>query len=449
VEINLSFKPRSYQLPILDALENKGYRRVMAILPRRAGKDVCAFNVMIRAAIRRIGTYYYIFPTYGQARKVIWDAIMNDGKKFIDFIPTELIVGVPNSQEMKIKLRNGSLIQLIGSDNVDSLVGTNPQGIVFSEYAIQDPNAYSFLRPVLVANDGWALFISTPRGKNHLYDMWQIASKNPDWFAYKLTLDDTKHISKELIDKEKEEGLMSDDLIQQEYYCSFDRGVEGSYYAKYMDGLRLKGQIGTVTWEPSHAVHTAWDIGVRDSTSIIFFQCIGTTVRIIDYYEKQKEGLEHYINLLNSKPYTYGKHIAPHDIAVKEWGSGMTRLEKAKQLGIKFIVAPNISIMDGIESARTTLPRCWIDERNCQQLIKALDSYRQEWDSKRRVYNTQPLHDFSSHASDAFRYLSVSLPRTRDGLSAQDLDKRFQEAKYGVPSTMPRFLSEDVPYERF
>jgi len=172
-------------------------------------------------------------------------------------------------------------------------------------------------------------------------------------------------------------------------------------------------------------------------------------VHIIDCYEKQKEGLEHYVNLINSKPYTYGKHIAPHDIAVKEWGSGMTRLEKAKQLGIKFIVAPNISIMDGIESVRTMLPRCWIDEKNCQPLIKALDSYRQEWDSKRRVYNAQPLHDFSSHFADAARYMAVSLPKTRDGLSAQELDKRFQEAKYGVPSNMPRFFQEDVPYERF
>lgn len=442
------FKLRDYQIPIADALENKGYRKIISIMPRRAGKDICAFNLMIRAALRKVGVYFYVFPTYSQARKVIWDSITNDSMRFLSFIPDELIERT-NSQEMKIWLINGSLIQLVGSDNYDGLVGTNPKGCVFSEYALQDPRAYQFIRPILTANDGWALFITTPRGKNHAFELFQIASNSPDWFAYKLTIDDTQHIPYSEIEKEKAEGIMSEDLILQEYYCSWDMGVEGAYYSKYLDRMRVKGQIGIVPHENGFKVNTAWDLGVRDSTSIIFFENVGQTVRIIDYYENSKVGLEHYVNVLNQKAqsegYVYGKHIAPHDIAVKEFGTGMTRLEKARQLGIKFIVAPNISIEDGIEAVRSTLGKVWIDERNCSQLVKALENYRQEYDAKRKVYKPQPLHNFASHAADAMRYLCVSLPKTRDGLSAEELDKRYMEAMYGSNSNMPSVFRDDLP----
>ena len=153
------FQPRSYQLPILDAIENKGYKRVVAILPRRAGKDFTAFNLAIRQCLNKVCVVYYIFPTYSQAKKVIWDSVTNDGKRFLDLIPDELVTS-KNGQEMKIRFANGSLLQLVGSDNINSLMGTNPYGVIFSEYALQDPRAYQFIRPILAANDGWALFIS-------------------------------------------------------------------------------------------------------------------------------------------------------------------------------------------------------------------------------------------------------------------------------------------------
>lgn len=440
------YKPRPYQVPILDAIINKGYKRVIGILPRRAGKDITAWNLCIREALKRVGTYYYVFPTYAQAKKVIWDASTIDGKRFInEYIPDELVES-KNSQEMKIRFINGSLIQMVGSDNIDGLVGTNPLGVVFSEYAIQDPRAYNFLRPILMANDGWCVFISTPRGKNHMWELWNIAKANPDeWFAYKLTVEDTGHISLHEIEREKAQGLMSEDFIQQEFYCSFDMGVEGSYYAKYLDKMRVKGQIGAVPWESSFKVHTAWDIGVRDSTTIIFFQTVGQTVRIIDCYENSKVGLEHYIKILQQKPYQYGKHIAPHDMAVKEFGTGMTRMEKARQLGIIFTLAPNLSIEDGIEAVRSCFSKIWIDEVECKSLLKSLENYRQEWDSKRKVYKGHPLHDFSSHWADAMRYLAISLPKTRDGLSPEDLDKRYQRAMLGDNYGMPSVFRDDLP----
>lgn len=366
---------------------------------------------MLRCAIQTIGVYFYIFPTYSQGRKVIWDSITNDGKRFLDFIPPELVFRT-NSTEMKITLTNGSIMQLIGSDNIDTIVGTNPRGCVFSEYALQDPKAYQFLRPALTANDGWALFISTPRGKNNFWELYQIAINNPnEWFAHKLTVEDTFHISLREIAREKESGEMSDDLIQQEYFTSFDQGIEGSYYGKYLDRMRISGQIGIVPHEPSFKVYSAWDLGVRDSTSIIMFQTIGAIVRIIDYYENSKQGLEHYVKVLEQKPYTWGKHIAPHDIAVREFGTGMTRLEKARQLGIKFIIAPNLSVEDGIESVRSSLPKIWIDEKKCAPLVKAIENYRQEYDTKKRVYKSCPLHDNYSHAC----FVGETLIKTKNG----------------------------------
>lgn len=436
------FKPRPYQLPMMDAIENKGYKRVLAILPRRAGKDLTAFNLCIRQALKKVCVIYYIFPTYSQAKKVIWDSITNTGERILDYIPEEVIES-KNSQEMKIRFKNGSLLQLVGSDNYDGLVGSNPQGIVFSEYALQDPRAYQYIRPILTANDGWAVFISTPRGKNHLWELYQIAQNSESWFCYKLTVEDTQHISLYEIEKEKAEGIMSDDLIQQEYYCSFTMGVEGSYYAKYLDRMRVKGQIGQVPWEAGFKVHTAWDLGVRDSTTIIFFQVIGQVVRIIDCYENSKHGLDHYIKIINEKPYQYGKHIAPHDIKVRELGSGMTRIEKAKQLGIIFTVAPDLSIEDGIESVRSALSKIWIDEKSCASFIKAIENYRQEFDVKRKVYKGHPLHDWSSHWADALRYLAISLPKTRDGLTAEELDKRYQEALYGNNAHLPPMFRND------
>ncbi len=436
------FKPRSYQLAACDAFENKGYKKMLLIFPRRSGKDLMVFNLMIRQAVRRVGVYMYCLPTFRQAKLVIWDSITNDGSRFLDYIPKELVVGM-NSQELKITLINGSIIQLIGSDSYDSsLVGTNPVMVVFSEFALADPQAFHLVRPILNANNGSLIVVSTPRGKNTLWELYNIAINNPqDWFCQKLSLSDTNHIPLERVQQDINEGLVSADLVQQEYYCSFEMGAEGSYYAKYIDKMKLNGQLGIVSWEPAFKVSTAWDIGVRDSTCIIFFQRIGQTIRIIDCYEKNKEGLEHYVKIVQNKPYSYDRHWAPHDIAVREFGSGLTRLEKAKALGLKFEVRdgglssalPNISIEDGIEAVRSSFAKMWIDEERCKPLIKALENYRQEYDERRKVYRNTPLHDHNSHFADAFRYLVLSLSRTRDGQSTpQELEQRYRQAQgYG------------------
>ena len=436
------YKPREYQKAIIDAVENKGYKKVMALWCRRSGKDVTAWNLIIRQALEKVGVYFYCLPTYKQVRLVIFDSITNDGMRFINYIPSELISKI-NIQEMKITMINGSLLQCIGSDTYDtSLIGTNPRMIVFSEMALSDERAYQYIRPIMNANDGTVVILSTPRGHNHFYTLYEIARNSKDWFCQKLTVEDCGHIPLSLIQKDIDSGEMSEDMAQAEYFCDFSSGVEGSYYGKYIDRLRLNNQITVVPWEPGFSVHTAWDIGVRDSTVVIFYQIIGATVRIIDYYTKNKEGLEHYINVLKSKPYTYGKHIAPFDIGVTEFSSGQTRIAKAKQLGINFTLSNNVSIMDGIESCRSAFARCWFDEVKCAPLIKALENYRQEYDSKRKVYMAKPLHNEHSHSADAFRYLCVSLPKTKDGLSAEELDRRYNEAMLKGSNNVPRPFKE-------
>lgn len=419
---------------MVKAFEENKIKRFVAIWPRRAGKDICAFNLLIRASFRRVGTYFYVFPTFSMGRRILWDAIDIDGRRIIDYYLPPEIVESRNEQQMRIRLVNGSQIQIVGSDDVDkSLVGTNAVGFVFSEYAIQDPHAWQLSIPILKASLGWALFVSTVRGRNHFYDLYEAVKNRDDWFCELLTVEDTQHISVEEIEKEIDSGQISRDLAMQEFYNDFNLGVEGSFYGKYIDDLRKKDQIGNFPYEPGLLTHTFWDLGYNDSTVIIFAQLHGPTIRIIDYYENNKQGLEHYAKVIKEKPYTYGKHIAPHDIAVHDLSTGISRWKMMHDLGVTFMRTEGKlpSIDDGIEAVRRILPKCWFNEPSCGKLIKALENYRQEYDSKRKVYKSQPLHDVNSHGSDAMRYLALALPKLTPNSSPEELKNRYNRAVYG------------------
>lgn len=366
---------------------------------------------MAKKMFERVGQYFYFLPTYKQGRKIIWDGIDGSGFKLLDHIPKELRVKT-NDQEMKIELVNGSIFQVVGTDNVDSIVGTNPVGCVFSEYSLQDPQAWDFIRPILAENGGWALFLFTPRGKNHAYSLYRLAKKSPEWFAQLLTAEDTEAIPGDVLKQELEEIIQkngNDALYMQEYMCSFEVPIQGSYYGSQLSQLAKMGRIGRIPIEPSLPVHTAWDLGVGDSTSIWFFQLLGREVRIIDYFEASGEGLAFYAKELKKKDYLYGVHLAPHDIQVRELGTGKTRIETARQLGIEFTVVPRHSIEDGIEAVRNLLPKCWFDEERTEKGLSALRSYRKEWDERNQTWKAKPVHDWSSHAADAFRYLAVGI----------------------------------------
>jgi len=438
-EIHLDrFKPRDYQIPFLHELFNvKKRKRFYLIWPRRAGKDLTAFYACIRVMIEKPTQVYFVYPTYSQGKKILWEGLDNEGFPLINYLPKELIAS-KNSQEMSIKLINGSFFKIVGSDEPDRLVGTNASFMVFSEYALQNPQAWQFLRQVVRANNGTAIFITTPRGRNAAYELYEYAKTMPEeWFVSKLTVDDTKHISAEDLEKERRE--CSEDLIQQEWFTSFSLGVEGSYYSKYLNAIRINNQITNVPWQPYQPVHLSVDIGYRDSTAITFFQKIGdTSFNIIDCYQNTKQGLDHYAKVIQEKPYTYGKMIFPHDLAVTEYGSGLTRLEQARNLGLNPTIAPKLSIEDGIEAVRALIPRCYFDENKCQPLIKALESYRQLYDAKKQVYMGSPNHDWSSHFADSFRYLAVSQKLLSDTLSAEDLNNLYTQSRLGGQNAVPK-----------
>ena len=437
------FIAREYQIPLIEAFQ-KGARKMLAIWPRRAGKDLVAWNLMIRAAWGKKGIYYYILPTYSQAKKVLFDGMTNDSVRFMDFIPRRWI-HLTNNTEMKIVLKNGSLIQLVGSFDYDRLMGTNPLGCVFSEYSLSDPMALNYMRPILLANGGWLIVISTPRGHNALWDLYNIASTSQDWYCSKLTVDDTKHISIHEIKKEIASGEISEELAQQEYWSSFSHGILGSFYCKELDRMRNDNRITSVPWESSFEVHTSWDIGL-DMTSICFFQVMNNVIHIIDYYENSNLSLDHYIGVIKSKPYTvWGQHIGPHDMANREFTTGISRLDIAKNLGVEFILAPNVSIMDGIESVRSMLSRTYIDETKCKRLIKCIENYRQTYDDKRQGYTGVPYHDQFSHGADALRMAALCISRLTKSTSAEDLNRLYEETVMGQNQKLPPVFRDDLP----
>ena len=411
---------------------DSGILRAVEIWHRRSGKDKTLINLVAKKMMERVGTYYYFFPTYNQGKKILWEGRDRDGFKFTDHIPEALRTRT-NASEMLIEIQNGSIFQIIGTDNVDSIVGTNPIGCVFSEYALQNPDAWRFIRPILAENGGWAVFNYTPRGKNHGHDIYQLAKRSPEWFCEKLTVDDTNVISKKVLAQEKEEIIDDtgdDALYQQEYYCSFEAPMQGSYFGREMTKAEEQDRITKVPHDSSVQVDTWWDLGMADSTTIWFTQSVGNEIRVIDYYENSGEGLAFYINELSrlreENGYNYRYHNAPHDIEVRELGTGKSRYEVANDLGISFYVVPNLPKEDGINAARAILRRCWFDEKKCKLGLNALRCYHKEWDDKRMEFKAKPFHDWSSHAADAFIYLAVGhVDEQRIDITERDDNESF------------------------
>lgn len=427
IKVPIDWSPRPYQIPLWKYLEGGG-KRAVAVWHRRAGKDLSSINWCAVSALTRPGLYWHLFPTYNQGRKIAWDGMTREGRKFLEHFPKQMWEAV-NNTEMRLTLKNGSIYQVVGTDNVDRLVGANPVGVVFSEYSLQDPRAWNYIRPILAENGGWALFIYTARGRNHGYDLLNIAKKNETWFQEVLSVENTRAIPIEAIDEERASG-MPEEMIQQEFYCSFDAPLVGSYYGNAMAKLLADKHLGKIPYDPVLDVHTSWDLGVGDSTSIIFFQMAGNEIRIIDYYENSGEGLPHYIKVLREKDYVYGDHLAPHDIQVRDFSTGKSRLEIARELGVKFRVVANLRIDDGIEAVRSILPRCYFDEDKTAHLIEALRQYRKDFDDKNKVFRDKPMHDWTSHPADAMRYLALGI---RDRINRRTVNlPRQAESEYSI-----------------
>lgn len=413
IKLPHNFTPRFYQLNLLKNLDS-GIKRAVIVWPRRHGKDKTIFNWCIRELANPLAqprTCFYCLPELKHARKVIWDAIDNSGFPFLHHAPENLIAN-RNNADMKLTFTNGSIFQMVGSDKYDSLVGSNPKIVIFSEYGITNPRAWDFIRPILdnPENKGTAVFIGTPRGKNHFYKLFKMAQTRKDWFCEILTNDDTHLLSDEDIEKIRSEGV-SEEMIQQEYFCSWEGLLEGSIYGRYIGQAEEDNRITHVPYDNTHLVHTAWDIGL-DATAVIFFQVIGNQVNIIDHYETKNMAMSGTINEVRKKPYQYGSHFYPHDGKNRSVITGCSFVDAAEQLGFNMQGIKNensYSILDGIEIAKGIFNRVFFDRTKCEYLLSCLQSYRTEFDENKQVYRSEPVHDWASHSSDAFRYMAIAI----------------------------------------
>lgn len=378
----------------------ESHRWGAVVCHRRFGKTVGAINHLQRAAMRDTKArprYAYLGPTYTQAKSTAWDYLKHFAAPVLDH--------AVNESELRIDYaQNDAQVRLFGADNPESLRGHYFDGVVLDEYGLMRPNVFSeVIRPALSDRGGWALFMGTPNGKNQFYEVMQQARESDDWFAATYKASETGILNKvELADARK---TMTADEYDQEYECSFEASVKGAVYARELIQARQDGRVTRVPYDPSMTVDTDWDLGIGDATAIWFSQSLYTgEVRLIDYYEQSGRGLDHYRQVLNDKGYTYGEHWAPHDIQVREMGTGHSRLEAAQQLGIHFRVSPQVPhLEDGIHAARLLLPRCWFDAEKCRQGLEALQNYKWDYNTRIHEFKPVPVHDWASHGADAFR----------------------------------------------
>ena len=408
------WEPRDYQRPLWNYLE-KGGKRAIGIWHRRAGKDDVLLHRTAVAAFERPATYWTALPEYAQARKALWAAVNpHTGRRRIDeAFPQELRENT-NDNEMFIRFKNGSTWQLIGSDRYDGLVGAGVAGVTFSEFALANPSSWGYIRPMVEENNGWAAFITTPRGRNHAKAMFDMAKANPKWFAEALSIEDTGALSAEQIKESIDEyvALYGEDMgraqFEQEYLCSFNAAILGAFYAREMLAVRNTDRVQEFDPVEGKPVHTAWDIGVRDDTSIWWFQVISGKVFILDCYTASGVGVDHYAEICHAKGWLRGNDYVPHDAKVKEWGTGRTRTETMRGLGLNPVLVPMATKLDGVQAVRSTLPKCVFHTRTEPIGMSALEQYRREWDDEKKTFKASEVHDWTSHLADAFRYLSLA-----------------------------------------
>lgn len=428
--------PRIYQRPLWEYLSNGGKRGV-AKWHRRCGKDEVFLHHVACAAHERIGNYWYMLPEYSQARKSMWDAIDgHSGKKRIDRAFPQEIRETTRENEMMIKFKNGSTFQLVGSDNFNSLVGSPPVGLVFSEYALSQPSAWGYLMPILEENGGWAGFNSTPRGKNHFKKLCEFAAKEPGWFFSSINADQSgifspeqlASILRQLQAEHGEEYGMA--LYMQEYFVSFEAAMPGSIWGDCIAKLEESGKVQTegspvvVPHTEGYPVFTGWDLGFDDDTACWFYQVVDDELRFIDYEEDNFKDVEFYAMMLLNKynqGYRFGTNWLPHDARPRTIAAGGKSIlqqfnefnrDHGDKLG-RFAIAPRLDVQEGIQAARATFPKCRFDGDKCEIGIDHLKAYRREFDEENNVFASTPKHDGASHAADGFRTVAVTWRRSK------------------------------------
>jgi phage terminase large subunit len=395
---------------------------------RRAGKTVACVADLVDAALRcdrPAPRFAYVAPLYVQAKDVAWGYL----KRFCAPIP-----GVSfNEAELRVDMPGDRRIRLYGADNYDRMRGLYLDGVVLDEYADMPPAAWGeVIRPALADRQGWAVFIGTPKGRNAFWEVWERSTREPDWFGLMLRASETGLLPPGELDAARAE--MTPEQFEQEFECSFDAAILGAYYGKDIAQAEREGRIGEVPVDRAVPVHTAWDLGIGDATAIWFFQVVAGAVHVVDHYEAHGHGLPHYAQVLASKGYSYGTHYVPHDARARDLGTGRTRIETMQQLTGRWPhVLRSGEVMDGINAARLTLPRCRFDAVRCADGLEALRQYRADFDEKLRAFKDKPRHDWTSHSADAFRYLAMA----------------WREMKVAPPPPKPVFEVEADPATGF
>lgn len=429
------WRPREYQRPLWRYLE-RGGKRAIAVWHRRSGKDDLALHRFAVAAHERVGTYWHMLPEASQARKALWDAVNpRTGLRRIDEAFPSAIRDSSRDNEMFMRFVNGSTYQVVGSDNFNSLVGSPPIGVVFSEWAIANPTAWAYLRPILAENGGWALFITTPRGKNHAHRMLQAASGNDAWFAQVLPASKTNVFTPEQLIEERA-GYMAEygeavgeALFEQEYNCSFEAPVVGAIYAAELRKMRDEKRVCRVPHDPALPVTTYWDLGVGDATHILCVQQSRGAIRLIDCIESNGKGVDFYAARLRERPYLYRQHVLPHDARQRSKETANSYEQTVKQLlGDRVRVLGATGVEEGISAVRLLFPRLEADEVRCEPWLAAMQHYRRRVDPKTNETRPEPIHDWSSHAADATRTLAMAI---RDEYAPRETADAFGDGTEG------------------
>jgi hypothetical protein len=399
VNIELDYKPRDV---FLDFHERQ-QRWAVIVAHRRCGKTVSCINDLIYKALtegKEDGRYAYLAPYYAQAKSIAFDYLM----RF-----SEPVRANHNVSELWVELINGARIRLFGADNADSLRGLYLDGVVLDEYADMKPSIWgAVLRPLLADRKGWAVFIGTPKGHNSFWDVYNRASQDPTWYAKTLRASQTGLLDQEELDDAKK--MMSEDQYLAEFECDFESAILGAYYGKEMRSITDAGRITTVDYDRMFPVHTAWDLGYSDDTTIWFYQVIHGEIRLLDYHSSNGHNIPYYVDVIKSRDYIYGTHWLPHDARAKTLASGGKSIieQLSEKIDIKsFRIVPSLSLQDGIQAVRMALTRSWFDFK-CDEGIECLKQYQREYDDDKKMFRDKPRHDWTSHGADAFRMLSIA-----------------------------------------
>ena len=405
-EIVIPYKPRPLQLEMHKGIDE--HRFSLFVCHRRFGKTVALVNQLLKGALtceRDRPRFAYLAPLYKQAKQIAWDYL----RHYTEPIPGRKVY----ESELRVDLPNGARIQLFGADNPDAIRGIYLDGVALDEYGQMSPRLWpEIVLPTLADREGWGAIIGTPLGHNDFYRKYRHAQDDAEWFCRLYRASDTGILHENELRRQRSQ--MSEEQYAQEYECDFNVGTPGAYYARIVGQAEEDGRIkANVVAEPQLPTFTAWDLGIGDSTSIWWAQVHHNEVRIIDFYESAGEPLSHYIDIVKARGrergISYEGHLAPHDIEVRELTSGRARIDVAREMGIHFEVVPKLSVDDGIEAVRNLLPRCWFDRDRCAKGIEALRSYRRDMVARTGELSSRPLHDWSSHAADAFRYLALGI----------------------------------------